>query len=217
MLDASDLPDSLAARLALPLPGEAAQARFEPQLSVGRHRGPVPPAARGAAVIILLYREEDRWKIPLTLRPAHLDDHAGQVSFLGGRRIPEETTEAAAVRELEEELGVPRSDVRVLGRLTDLYVFGSNFLVTPWVGVVQHRPVWQPCSEEVAEVLAVPLGQLVDSAYYATHLHSHGPLQFSAPHFHLANHIVWGATSMMLAELVAVLEEHKEDRSVPRQ
>ena len=100
-------------RLAEPLPGRCAQARFEPELAYGRHSGPAPSSARQAAVVVLLYEHAGEWTTPLTVRPAHLTNHAGQVSLPGGLVEPGETTAAAALRELEEELGVATSETAV--------------------------------------------------------------------------------------------------------
>src|SRR5687768_11349335 len=100
----SDLKERLTARLARSLPGRAAWARCEPPLAYGRHAGPAPDAARQAAVMALLYRDGDEWRVPLTLRPEHFTEHAGQICFPGGGIEPGETCETAALRELEEEL-----------------------------------------------------------------------------------------------------------------
>ncbi len=204
---AVDLPGRLAERLAMPLPGSTVQVRFEPELSFGRHYAPPPPNARQAAVMVLLYPEAGDWHLPLTVRPATMLDHAGQVSFPGGSVDPGETSEAAALRELEEELGVPRDQVRMLGRLSPLYVFASNFHVTPWVAVAERRPLWIPSPAEVAELLEPPLGYLRDRGRWGTHTRRVRELEFRAPHIEFGGHQIWGATCMMLAELLAVVEE----------
>ena len=80
----SDLPELLAARLSQPLPGPMVGSRFEPRPRLGRHYGCSPPDARPAAVLLLLYPHQERWHVPLTLRPEHLPAHAGQVSLPGG-------------------------------------------------------------------------------------------------------------------------------------
>ena len=98
----ADLPARLAARLKQPLPGWAAQARYQPELSFGRHLGPAPSDAKPAAVLILLYPNGGRWHVPLTLRSAHLPDHAGQVSLPGGLIEPGEDSRQAALREFTE-------------------------------------------------------------------------------------------------------------------
>ena len=201
-----NLPRRLAERLRCPLPGRPAQAWFSPELSYGRQFGPPSHDARPAAVIILLYPHQNEWHIPLTLRPADMTDHAGQVSLPGGSMEAEETSREAALRELHEELGVPPDGIEVLNPLSPIYVFVSNHWVTPWVAATSKRPSIRPNRAEVAEVLEVPLSTLLDSANLARHqIHRHG-LTFSAPHISWRTHRIWGATGMMLGEFIAVVD-----------
>ncbi len=97
----------LRARLEHPLPPEALRSRFAPPLSYGRHFGPPAHDARPAAVMVFLYPRDGQWHLPLTVRPDTMLSHAGQISFPGGMVEAGEATRAAALRELEEELGVP--------------------------------------------------------------------------------------------------------------
>src|SRR5262245_9119768 len=105
---ADDLPQRLAAALAAGHRGETTRSRMAPQLSYGRHAGPAPYTARAAAVMLLLFRRDHtrRWLLPLTERPATLAHHGGQISLPGGSLDPGELSDAAARRELDEELGV---------------------------------------------------------------------------------------------------------------
>ncbi|MBL9124491.1 MAG: CoA pyrophosphatase [Planctomycetaceae bacterium] len=202
-----DLAEFLRARLREPLPGRAAQSRFEPELSFGRHYAPPPPDARHAAVMLLLYPQGARWLLPCTLRPETLSSHAGQVSLPGGLIEPGESSQDAALRELQEELGIDSARVDVLGQLSPLYLFVSNFSVVPWVGVLDHAPDFVPNPGEVEEVLEVPVEFLLDESNRGRHTHTHRDLSFSAPHFLWQGHRIWGATSMILSELVALVEE----------
>jgi len=204
---ARNLPDLLGARLHQPLPGEASQAAFQPELSHGRHFHAPPPWARPAAVLLLLYRDAGRWHLPLVLRPGHLNHHAGQVAFPGGAIEAGESPPAAALRELEEELGVAPSQVRLLGQLTPLNLYVSNFTVQPWVGVTEQRPVFVPDPGEVAQVIEAPLAQLTDAACRTRLQVQRGLLQFWAPGIALGPHTVWGATAMILAEFLTLLDE----------
>jgi len=201
------LPDRLAARLAQ---GTclAASREFESELGFGRHHGPPLYSARPAAVMILLYPTEQGWCLPLTVRPATLTAHAGQISLPGGLIEPDETSQQAALRELHEELGIEHGNIRVLGTLAEFYVFISDFLVTPWVAVAPARPPIVPNRDEVAEVLELPLSRLLDPASVGWAMRiGHGGIQFRSPHFLLGQHEIWGATSMILATLRAVLKE----------
>jgi 8-oxo-dGTP pyrophosphatase MutT (NUDIX family) len=202
-----DLPFRLARRLALPLPGRVAQSRFEPELSFGRHYAPPPIDARSAAVIVLLYPRDGIWHLPLMVRPQTMMDHAGQVSLPGGTIDPGEEPARAALRELEEELGVGCESVQLLGPLSPLYLFVSNFSVLPWIGVVPSTPALRPSPIEVAELLEVPLPYLLDETNLDRHTREFHGLRFTAPHIRWQNHYVWGATSMILGELISLLRE----------
>lgn len=199
------LPELLAVRLQQPLPGPTAQRLMEPELGYGRYFGPARYDARPAAVVALLVKRESEWSLPLMLRPQSMAHHAGQISLPGGVIEPGEASEEAALRELEEELGVPRYSALLLGQLSPIYVYGTNFVVTPWVASVRTDVVFAPSPTEVAAVIEVPLTQLLDPAHRGQHLQTRGTVQFRAPHFHWAGHEIWGATSMIVAELAAVL------------
>jgi len=208
----SELPQLLARRLLEPLLDCATRARLAPTLSYGRHFGPPAHDARNAAVILLLYPQNGQWRLPLTVRPQTMLVHAGQISLPGGVVEPGESSRDAALRELDEELGISPRDVVVAGQLSPLYVFASNFLVTPWVASLATSPHMRPNPEEVDEVLEVPLEHLVNPANFGKHLHHYGELSFTAPHFRFGEHVIWGATSMILSELVAMAEPLRNDR-----
>jgi 8-oxo-dGTP pyrophosphatase MutT (NUDIX family) len=202
-----ELPRWLAVRLAQPLPGPMVGLRFEPSPRPWRHYDVAPPEARPAAVLLLLYPDAGQWRLPLTLRPAHLAAHAGQVSLPGGAVEPGETTATAALREFHEELGDDGQPIDLLGTLSPLYVQASNYLVTPWVAVAASRPHFDPNAAEVAEVLEVPLAHLLDPSQFGSHPRQHEGQAYSAPHFLFQSHQIWGATCMILGEFVTVLEE----------
>lgn len=207
-----NLPALLANRLQQPLPGRAAQQQFEPEGAEGRHFQ-TPASPRAAAVIALLYPHQDGWRLPLTVRPDTLAAHPGQISFPGGAVETGESTGQAALRELDEELGVPPSEVELLGPLSPLYVFASRFLVQPWLGLARAEPRWRPSPEEVAEVLEVPLAHLADGANHAAHQLFILGRDRSVPHIEWQGHRIWGATSMILAELIQVWREATADES----
>ena len=208
----SDLPDQLTARLRQPLPGPPAQRRYAPQICYGRHFGPPRYDARRAAVIALLCPTASGWAIPLTLRPAHMADHAGQISLPGGAVEAGESAESCALRELEEELAVPSRNVQVLGGLSPIYVFASNFIVTPIVGAADAMPQLNPNPQEVAEVLTVPIDELLAQRNYGVHTIERRGLRFRAPHIEFAGQRIWGATCLILGELIALLRENTAER-----
>jgi len=200
------LPQLLAQSLAQPLPGPMVGSQFEtPPRSWAYDR---PPAdARPAAVLILLYPHQEQWHLPFTLRPAHLPVHAGQVSLPGGAVEPRETSRQAALREFQEELGAAPEGLELLGSLSPIYVGASNFLITPWVGAARQRPPIQPNPDEVAQLLEVPLAHLCDPAALQTHAREGPQGPYQAPHFVWRSHRIWGATCMILGELVTLLSE----------
>ena len=201
------LPSQLAARLQQPLPGWSAQAAYQPELSFGRHRGPAPRGARPAAVLILLYPRDGVWHLPLMLRPLHMPDHGGQISLPGGVIETGESSQQAALREYTEELGPPPAGLEVLGQLTPLYLFASNFQIVPWVAAVNSAPVWHPSEREVERLLEVPLGHFLDPANTSHVERRQRGLAFRAPCFVWQSERIWGATCMILAELQATVRD----------
>ncbi len=201
------LPELLATRLAEPLPGPMVGSRFEPRPRLGRRYDVAPPHAKAAAVLLLLYGHEGRWRLPLTLRPAHLPDHAGQVSLPGGAIEPGETGRQAALREFHEELGAVEQQIELLGRLSSVYVQASNFCIEPWVGASGRRPQLVPHPAEVDTVFEVPVDHLLDPANFGCHQRRYKGHLYSAPHFVWQSHRIWGATCMILGEFVTLLEE----------
>jgi 8-oxo-dGTP pyrophosphatase MutT (NUDIX family) len=207
MIDlAEGLPDRIAQQLIQPLPGHDARRRFAHQLSYGRHCGPPRWDARQATVVALLVARNGRWYVVLTVRHVNLAEHGGQVSLPGGSLEAGETASEAALRELEEEIGICAHDVALLGPLTPLYVFASNFHVTPFVAVCAVAPTWRGNEIEVAEILELPLDVLCDADRYGQRLIDRGGCVFSAPCICWQSHDIWGATAMILGELAAVLE-----------
>ena len=163
-----------------------------------------------AAVLIPLMPAEEGCQVVFTRRSDALRDHAGQVSFPGGRREPGETAVQTALREAWEEIGLPPDRVTVLGRL-GAYHTGTGFRVRPVVGWVQPPVAWRPDPGEVAEVFSVPLGFLTDPANHDTHqLERQGEcLTFHALTWR--EHFIWGATAGMLMQFCNVLTRACEE------
>ena len=211
-----DLPQRLADRLTRPLPGATAHAEFAAELSYGRHELPAPHNARRAAVLVLLYLDQGNWKLPLTERPRTLATHAGQISLPGGEIEVGESVEEAALRELSEELQVPETGIALLGRLSTIYVFASNFVVTPCVATTSSRPPFRPQPSEVANLLEPTLVHLLAPDHRGWHSIERAGICFRAPHIEYHGHRIWGATSMILAELFALVAECYIERKSAR-
>lgn len=195
--------DALQRALSQPLPGVEAQLQLaHPARSLDV---PVGVRAREAAVLILLFEQGGHWHFPLIQRTDHNpnDRHRGQISFPGGKRDPEDDSLiATALRETEEEIGVDRERIHVLGQLSTLYIPVSNFAVTPTVAFIDHIPTWRPQPGEVDHVIEVPLARLhAEDVVQHTEISLDSRIRLrEVPYFDLAGQIVWGATAMILSE-----------------
>ncbi|NJM05163.1 CoA pyrophosphatase [Candidatus Gracilibacteria bacterium] len=175
--------------------------------TVARPMQPPPgQVPRAAAALLLLYPESGELHLPLTLRSARLNQHAGQVSLPGGATDPDDAgPEATALREAHEELGIDPASVELLGRLTPFYIPPSNFLLSPIVGYVADVPPLRPNPSEVADVFSVSLRYLQDPANVREENWERQGVPFRVPFYAIDGHKVWGATALLLSELVARL------------
>ena len=171
---------------------------------------PAPPAdARVACVLNLLYWQEEDWRTILIQRTENpRDRHSGQVSFPGGR-WEEWDGELAnvALRETEEEIGVPAQHIEILGRLTDLYIPVSNFLVHPFVGILHGAPEFVPQPGEVEAVLTPSLSvfQSPENLKRIDLTLQQGITLKDVPYFDVHGRIVWGATAMIMSEFLELV------------
>jgi len=178
-------------------------------------------AQRVASVLIPLVLHPDDVAILLTVRTAHLNDHAGQISFPGGRVESSDTDAiATALRETQEEIGIPASGVDVIGTLPE-YLTATGYKVTPVIGFVKTplAPVLDPF--EVSEVFEVPLAFLMDPANHERRVVDTGDaqrtfyaMQYSRPDSGVSprNYFIWGATAAMVRNLYHFL---RADRARP--
>jgi 8-oxo-dGTP pyrophosphatase MutT (NUDIX family) len=197
-------------RQALSLPDFDVLSAHQHMLPMNRNRQrptELPGQPRIGGVLLLLYYDEEKMHLVLTRRRDDLTSHAGQISFPGGRREANETAVQAALRETEEEIGVPATAVSILGELTSIYIPPSDYEVHPFVGWVNggQRPSFVPEIREVAEILEVPLCHLL-----APHTREIGPIPvrgatYTVPYYNVGGHKVWGATAILLSEFLGRL------------
>ncbi len=163
-------------------------------------------AQQDAAVLVGLVMHADGPSVLLTRRTDHLTDHAGQVSFPGGRIEPYDTDAvAAALREAEEETGLPQSAVEVLGSLSE-YRTITNYRVTPVVGLVNPGFEYVLDANEVAEVFEVPLEMIRDPAKRQRRSRNFMGATVEYWAFEHDGPLIWGATAAILVELCERLE-----------
>lgn len=174
---------------------------FEAIRAAGLEAGEIP--ARPAAVLVpIVLRHEPA--ILLTARAQHLRRHAGQVAFPGGRLEPGESPEEAALRETEEEIGLPRGWPRILGRMPQ-HLTGTGYAVTPVLGLIEPGFILAPDANEVEEAFELPLSVLLDpDAPRREAREWKGKLReyWVWPH---ETHHIWGATAGILVNLARVL------------
>ncbi len=205
--------ECLQENLAAPLPGRPAQALMAPLPRAGWHpddRAEEP--ARRSGVLVLLYSVHERLHMPLILRPTYDGAHSGQVAFPGGGSEEGDTDLIeTALREAHEELGIAPENVQVLGALTQLYIRPSNYEVYPTVGRLTTRPAFRPDPHEVAQLLEVPLETLLDPAHRRQEQWQLGDRTALVPFFAIQDQTIWGATAMILSELLAVVRKCPPD------
>ena len=167
------------------------------------------PPARAAATLLLVYPgPEGELTVPLTVRHADLREHPGEISLPGGAVDPTDASrQATALREAWEEVGVDPASVSIAGALDDIWIPVSNFELRPFVGTATVRPTLTPHTDEVAEIVELPLRYLLaDDAVTEELIEGPGWLLHAAVFRH-AGHRIWGATARTLAMFASVLSE----------
>ncbi len=202
-------------RLQAPLPGPEAQYRMA---HVARRSAETPPAGvKLAGVLALFFPKGDDWHLVFIERSTGnpQDRHGGQISFPGGRYEDQDQQAVnTALREAEEEVGVSAQKVRIIGNLSDLYIPVSNFLVKPFVGFTSYTPRFRPQAEEVNDILEVPFSIFENPKTIQTidlPLASNITLK-NVPYYNLYGKILWGATAMMMSELLEVAGRRERER-----
>ncbi|OMP32778.1 CoA pyrophosphatase [Mangrovimonas sp. DI 80] len=196
----------------LPLPGEASQIKMSPpfRLEFMKQQEQAIRHSKNAGVMALFYPDEKLYtKLVLILRKTYKGVHSAQVGFPGGRyEQKDQNLEETALRETHEEIGVPMTDIDIVKPLTRLYIPPSNFTVYPFLGVTNKTPSFIKQEDEVEDLIEVPFGHFVDEgSLTSAFVNTSYKKNVEVPAFKLNNHIVWGATAMMLSELKDLLKQ----------
>lgn len=164
---------------------------------------------RTAAVMMLFYPKERITHLVLIVRNSYKGIHSAQIAFPGGKYETEDVTfDITALRETHEEIGVHPNAVKVIKTFTPLYIPPSNFMVHPFLGIAKEELSFIPDIHEVADIIELPLSVfLSDEIIVTANLSTSYANNISVPAFKIEEHLVWGATAMMLSELKEVLKK----------
>ena len=203
-LTLAEIEDRVRAAVASSLPGLEAQRLMAPRPRPGWRPLDWPQGTRRAAGLVLIYAAPAPTLV-LTVRSPALPQHAGQVSLPGGAVEPGEALDEAALREAHEEIGLDPATARVVGLLTPLHIPVSGFALHPVVATSSRRPGLHAEHGEVARILEVPVADLADPARIGRATGARDGVEYDVPSFDVDGERVWGATAMVLAELMWVL------------
>ena len=190
--------------LSAALPGAAAHRKMLPierTLTVPKNEKGI----KHSSVLLLLFEENKELMVCLIKRPKHMKYHPGQIALPGGRIEKGETALETAFRETYEEIGIPQDEIEILGSLSELYVEVSKFRIQPFVGWLKKKPELIINPNEVEKTIFFPLKYFQNNPDEVELLTVNGKLK--VPCIRFEGEIIWGATSMILSELVAILNE----------
>ncbi|MDD4968151.1 MAG: CoA pyrophosphatase [Paludibacter sp.] len=203
--------DELRQKFLQPLPGVSSHQKMSPSHRVQEFSGltDMQPVARKSAVLILLFPDNEKLKTVFIKRSEYDGIHSGQISFPGGKyENSDKTFEDTALRETMEEIGVGQDRIEIIGKLSDFYIPPSNFLVKVFVGYSNQRPQYIPDKKEVQSVIEVNIEDLYDNRnitekeFYSTSR----KIKVNAPSYSINGVEIWGATAMIVSELLDVLK-----------
>jgi len=202
--------NKLKERLTLQLPGWATQKIMSP-FKTERYLD-LNKAGKKAAVLALLYPDNsDKLHLIFIKRSSNNphDKHGGQISFPGGQQEAQDKDfEATALRETFEEVGVKSSKIEILGQLTPIYVYVSDFFVQPFLGITHQKPEFILQASEVDHIIVESIDYLKSDASNATTDYNiRDGIMKNMPYYKVDNHILWGATAMITAEIIQIFNE----------
>jgi 8-oxo-dGTP pyrophosphatase MutT (NUDIX family) len=189
------------------LPGQDAHELMMPSL---RRSMPMDlsliPDAKLSSVLLLLYPHQGQLYFPLTKRHDYKGTHGGQISLPGGKHEGQESRIETALREAEEEVGVPKDQIEVMGELTEMYIPPSNFKVLPVLGFLDERPTFVKEAYEVESILEVSIDEVFNTDNHKVmDIPVRNMTLKNTPYFDIQGHVVWGATAMILSEMATLL------------
>ena len=160
-----------------------------------------------SAVLILLFFENDDWNFFLTKRSQNVNNHKGQISLPGGVHEENESLQETAIRETEEEIGIPSQDIQLIGSLSPFYVPVSNFKISPFVGWMEKKPQVKAFDREVEKVFSISINKFILESTQKIKYDKLNGEMVKIPYFDIDNEMVWGATSIILSEFKNIILE----------
>jgi 8-oxo-dGTP pyrophosphatase MutT (NUDIX family) len=190
------------------LPGFQSHLKLAPYRSTPPNFNVLSKDSREAAISILLYENGNKLMFPLIKRPVYEGSHSGQISFPGGKREPTDRDLLhTAIRETEEEIGIPSKQISPLHALSKIYIPPSRFIVNPFLMYSEETLSFKADEIEVEEILEVNIEDLLDDRNLKQTKLKHGDnLIINTPYFDLNDQVVWGATAMILSEFKDLLK-----------
>ena len=159
---------------------------------------------RKAAVLIGLFKKNDEWCFSLIRRPMNEKNHPGQIALPGGAMEKNENLMNTALREAFEEVGIKPEDVKIIGQLIPIPVPVSEYLIYPFVGVIDYEPEWVINEDEVEKIFILRMSELISSDNGYTEMWDLRGNKVEVPIYKVMNETVWGATAAVLSELIDI-------------
>lgn len=199
----------LSKRLSGQLPGKTAQYKLAPLHRLAENEDEaVYHQPVESSVLMVLFPENGEVYLPVILRNEYNGAHSGQISLPGGRKENYDISDySTALRETFEEIGVKSGDMVYCGKLTDLYIPRSNFLVHPFVAAIDKKPLFNTDPKEVKELLILKLDDLLEQEAVIEKKLKMGNMSILAPGFDVHGHFMWGATAMIFSEFIELVKE----------
>ncbi len=189
-----------------PLPGKIAHNKLLPLSRRNYPENPDFSKAKKSSILSLFYPDQDKIMLVFIKRPLYDGVHSGQIAFPGGQfEKTDFDVRETALRETMEEVGIPGENISIIGQLSQLYIPPSNFLVNPFVGYLNELPIFKIDQKEVHEVFALNIEDLLKEKNLQIREVSGKDYSFLAPCYYVDDRLIWGATSMMLSELIDVI------------
>jgi 8-oxo-dGTP pyrophosphatase MutT (NUDIX family) len=199
------------------LPAEKAHVKMAPleRVALMKNLDLSEKKPRIAAVMMLFYPKNGKTHLVLIVRNAYDGVHSSQIAFPGGKyEISDANFQETALRETHEEVGISSEKIEIIKQFTPMYIPPSNFLVHPFLGISSQELSFYPDIREVADIIELPLSVFLnDEIIIEATLSTSYAANVLVPAFNIQNHVVWGATAMILSELRDVLKITFEENS----